>query len=308
MAQSPGTTVQEPNAALELARADDLPVGAQLAWRLRILIASGELRAGDRLPGVRELADGAGVNVNTARAVYGRLEDDGLIVSRQGLGTFVADTAPAFPELERLAADATESARASGVDPRDLARAIYAGSAVGLANVDPPPSADIGELDADRAAAALPGMEGDERLGRNELRRQIARLEAQLASYPDARKPGEPTHPLLRPKGHIADMAELEQTRDELIKRLKRAREDAERRGQRQGEARTRLEGMTTDPAGHKWETVTKQEIGEPGCASWEVAPKWGPVGALMNWWRVKVSSGCPLPVPREAVIGGGER
>ncbi len=194
MAQS---RLEDPSAS-DLARSDDLPVGAQLAWRLRVLIASGQLRAGDRLPGVRELAVAATVNVNTARAVYRRLEDDGLIVSRQGLGTFVADDAPASPELERLAADAAESARASGVDPRDLARAIYAGS-----------------------AAELPVEAADERPGRNELRRQIARLESLLASYPDARKQGEPTHPLLRPKGHIADMAELERTRDELLERLR---------------------------------------------------------------------------------------
>jgi DNA-binding transcriptional regulator YhcF (GntR family) len=275
----------EDASASDLARSDDLPVGAQLAWRLRVLIASGQLRAGDRLPGVRELAGAATVNVNTARAVYRRLEDDGLIVSRQGLGTFVADDAPASPDLERLAADAAESARASGVDPRDLARAIYAGS-----------------------AAELPVEAADERPGRNELRRQIARLESLLASYPNARKQGEPTHPLLRPKGHVADMAELERTRDELLERLRRAREEAERNGERHREARTRLEKMTTDPAAHKWETVSKEEIGEPGCATWEVAPKWGPVGALMNWWRVKVSSGCPLPKPFEAAIVGGER
>lgn len=305
MAHSP-ETAQGP--ALDLARADDLPVGAQLAWRLRVLISSGQLRAGDRLPGVRELAGAAGVNVNTARAVYGRLEDDGLILSRQGLGTFVADDAPEFPELERLAADATESARASGVDPRDLARAIYAGTAAALTTPEPSPPNDSGKVDLDRTADDLPGIEGDERLGRNELRRQIARLEAQLASYPEARKAGAPTHPLLQPKGHIADMAELEQTRDELMERLKRARENEERRGERQRDARTRLEGMTADPASHKWETVSKQELGEPGCATWEVSPKWGPVGALMNWWRVKVSSGCPLSVPFEAAIGGGER
>jgi DNA-binding transcriptional regulator YhcF (GntR family) len=282
MAQS---SLEDADSPSGLARSDDLPVGAQLAWRLRVLIASGQLRAGDRLPGVRELAGGASVNVNTARAVYRRLEEDGLIVSRQGLGTFVADDAPAAPELERLAADAAESARESGVDPRDLARAIYAGS-----------------------AAELPLQTGDERLGRNELRRQIARLESLLASYPGVRKPGEPTHPLLRPKGHVADMEELERTRDELVERLRGAREEAERRGEGERQARTRLEEMATDPAAHKWETVTKEELGEPGCSTWEVAPKWGPVGALMNWWRVKVSSGCPLAGPFEAAIGGGKK
>ncbi|MGH2967332.1 MAG: GntR family transcriptional regulator [Solirubrobacterales bacterium] len=287
MAQS---TQRDPEVAPDLARTDDLPLGAQLAWRLRVLIASGQLRAGDRLPGVRELADGAGVNVNTARAVYGRLTEDGLIASRHGLGTFVADDASASTELERLAADAADSARASGVDPRDLARAIYTGS--GAAPIEPD---------------SMPSVDTDERVGRQELRRQIARLEAALASYPAARGQGEPTHPLLRPKGHVAGMAELEQTRDELVERLTLARDEAERKGERQGKARARLESMSADPAGHRWETVSKQEIGEPGCAAWEVAPRWGPIGALMNWWRVKVSSGCPPPMPLEAAIGTGE-
>ena len=232
--------------------------------------------------------------MNTARAVYRRLEEDGLIVSRHGLGTFVAEGAPAFPDLERLAAEAADSARASGVDPRDLARAIYAGSGPSAV-----PARTYGRPWTSSAEVEPPDTEVDERLGRRELRRQIARLEAQLASYPaEARRPGEPTHPLLRPKGHVADMAELEAIRDDLMERLKRAREAAERRGERQHRARARLEEMVSDPAAHKWETVSKQDLGEPGCASLEVQPRWGPVGALMNWWRVKVSSGCPLAGP----------
>ncbi len=271
--------------APDLDRAGDLPIGAQLAWRLRVLIASGELGPGERLPGVRELAGGTGVNVNTARAVYRRLEEDGLIVSRHGLGTFVSEGAVASPDLERLAAEAAESARASGIDPRELARAIYTGSGPGAAQAAP----------SDQPPAE-PDTDVDERLGRRELRRQIARLEAQLASYPgDARGTGEPTHPLLRPKGHVTDLAELEEIRDELVERLKLAREAAHRRGERQHRARSRLEDMVSDPATHKWEKLSKQDLGEPGCTSWEVTPRWGPVGALMNWWRVKVSSGCPL-------------
>jgi DNA-binding transcriptional regulator YhcF (GntR family) len=307
MAHSPAT-----DSAPDLVRADDLPLGAQLAWRLGALIGSGQLGPGDRLPGVRELASGAGVNVNTARAVYRRLEEDGLIESRHGLGTFVAADAPVSPDLERLAAEAAESAIASGVDPRDLARAIYAGSGpwenqvtqspAGAGAETPPPDLEA-PIEVPEVAIE-PGAEADERLGRRELRRQIARLEAQLASYPaDARKPGEPTHPLLRPKEHVAGMAELEATRDDLIERLKRAREAAERRGETQRRARDRLEEMVRDPSAHKWETVSNEELGDPGCAGWKVAPRWGPVGALMNWWRVKVSSGCPLAGPREAVI-----
>jgi DNA-binding transcriptional regulator YhcF (GntR family) len=301
MAHLPGAPTGE--LAPDLERAGDLPVGAQLGWRLRVLIASGQLGPGDRLPGVRELASGTGVNVNTARAVYRRLEEDRLIVSRHGLGTFVAEGAPASPDLERLAAEAADSALASGVDPRDLARAIYAGTGPSAALA--PPSE---QLPVEPPGVEPPDTDGDERLGRRELRRQIARLEAQLASYPaDARRPGEPTHPLLRPKEHVADMAELEATRDELMERLRRAREAAERRGDRERRARARLEEMVSDPAAHKWEKVSKQDLGEPGCASVEVQPRWGPVGALMNWWRVKVSSGCPLAVPRRRPVEGGE-
>ena len=96
-------------------------------------------------------------------------------------------------------------------------------------------------------------------------------------------------------------MPELETIRDELVERLQRAREAAERRGERQRRARSRMEEMVSDPAAHKWEAVSKQDLGEPGCASWEVQPRWGPIGALMNWWRVKVSSGCPLATSHPA-------
>jgi DNA-binding transcriptional regulator YhcF (GntR family) len=281
--------------APDLERTSDLPLAVQLSWRLRILIASGRLAPGDRLPGVRELASGTDINVNTARAVYRRLEDEGLIASQHGRGTFVAEGAGGSPTLEHLAADAAESAREAGVDPRDLARAIYEGSSA----VPLPPFDEMAP--ADPAVVPEPDVEpsvegGDERAARRELRRQIARLEAELASYPeDARGEGEPVHPLLRPKGHVAGMAELEGIRDELLDRLKRARTAAERRERGHGRARAKLEEMATDPAAHKGESVSNTELGEPGCSMYEVEPRWGPVGALMNWWRIKVSSGCPL-------------
>jgi DNA-binding transcriptional regulator YhcF (GntR family) len=51
---------------LELERSSDVPLGTQLAWKLRAAIAGGAMRPGDRLPPVRELAAAAAVNVNTA--------------------------------------------------------------------------------------------------------------------------------------------------------------------------------------------------------------------------------------------------
>jgi GntR family transcriptional regulator len=72
-----------------------MPLGAQLADRIRAAVEDGTLTTGDRLPSVREFAGVAGVNVNTARAVYARLESEGLVSSEQGRGTFVAARAPA---------------------------------------------------------------------------------------------------------------------------------------------------------------------------------------------------------------------
>ena len=102
----------------------ELPVGVQLEWRLRALIASGRLAPGERLPSVRALAEWAGVNVNTVRAAYAALEERGIVVSQHGSGTFVA--ADRFsPALERIAAEAIAEAREAGADPRELAMVAH---------------------------------------------------------------------------------------------------------------------------------------------------------------------------------------
>src|SRR3954468_9523820 len=100
---------------LRVDRAGEVPVGTQLAWRLRELVEAGSLRSGDRLPSVRELASAAGVNVNTVRSVYGRLEHEGLVRSEQGRGTFVAGAGhPPRAELRRqIAAMESELSRRS---------------------------------------------------------------------------------------------------------------------------------------------------------------------------------------------------
>ncbi len=78
---------------LRLDRDSGVPVGTQLAWRLHAAIASGELGAGDQLPSLRDAADAAGVNVNTVRAAYAKLEAAGVVTTEQGRGTFVARSA-----------------------------------------------------------------------------------------------------------------------------------------------------------------------------------------------------------------------
>src|SRR5438067_13769096 len=94
-----------------VSRDHELPVGTQLAWRLQGLILEGRLEPGERLPSVRALAQAMRVNVNTVRAVYGRLEERGLVISEQGRGTFVARKVPPADEWrarDRLRAEIAE--------------------------------------------------------------------------------------------------------------------------------------------------------------------------------------------------------
>ena len=293
---------------------DELPVGVQLAWRLRALIAAGRLAAGDRMPSVRTLAGWAGVNVNTVRGVYARLEDEGLIVTRHGRGSFVADDAGGSPEVERIAAEAIEAAAEAGVDPRDVAIATLVSAALpeGL-EPDLPAEPDgagdePAELDLEALAAELElddvWLEADELGARRELRRQIGRLEAQLASYRRDLESLEPPR-VSAPEPRIASAAELERTRDALLRQLGAARAAAAGRARRERRAREVRDAMVADPGAHRWEVVSADETGEEGCATWEVAPRLGPLGALMSWWRLKVSGGCPLAGP--PVGGSGQ-
>ena len=84
----------------------EIPIGVQLAWALRTRIRDGVFGPYDRLPGLREVAEATGVNVNTVRAVYQRLEHEGLIDSQQGSGTFVAANPERSSAVRTIAADA----------------------------------------------------------------------------------------------------------------------------------------------------------------------------------------------------------
>src|ERR1700735_1832624 len=91
-------------------RRADVPIGVQLAWALRTCIGDGRFTPGQRLPGLREVAEELGVNVNTVRTVYQRLEQEGLIDSQQGSGTFVAPTPRQPSAVGTIAANAAREA------------------------------------------------------------------------------------------------------------------------------------------------------------------------------------------------------
>jgi DNA-binding transcriptional regulator YhcF (GntR family) len=79
---------------LQVNRDGDIPVGTQLTWQIQALITEGRLQPGEQLPSVRRLAEAAGVNVNTIRSVYDRLEGEGFVRTEHGRGSFVADNVP----------------------------------------------------------------------------------------------------------------------------------------------------------------------------------------------------------------------
>lgn len=77
------------------------PIYMQLAEELCRRICKGHLKAGDKLPSVREAAQGLGVNPNTIQRTYADLEKEGLIERRRGLGSYVTINNERIKDLKR---------------------------------------------------------------------------------------------------------------------------------------------------------------------------------------------------------------
>ena len=143
----------------------------------------------------------------------------------------------------------------------------------------------------------VPGLDVDERAARQSLRDQIAKLEDELrmlfcSTYP--RKGFEWDVPS-RGGPRLLSTGELERVRDALADKLQHNRKLLSDRTYVEDLNRRRIEEMLLDPAAHKWVRIRNEDIGEPGCKHWHVRPRLGLIGMLMNWWQVKISSGCPL-------------
>jgi hypothetical protein len=143
----------------------------------------------------------------------------------------------------------------------------------------------------------VPGTRTDERPARRSLLDQIARLEEELGQIFCSTWPrkgfdwGVPS----RGGPRLLGMAELEELRDQLAGRVQHARRALSDRTYVEEQNRCLIEEMLLEPERHKWIRVANEDIGEPGCKHWHVRPRWGVLGMLMNWWRVRISSGCPL-------------
>ncbi|MGO4548261.1 GntR family transcriptional regulator [Paenibacillus sp. 2TAB23] len=80
------------------------PLYHQIEVQLRALIVSGQLAEGVLLPSIRELAQTVKCSVITVKRVYNDLEAEGLLRTRQGTGTYVAQVGDQERDRHRLAA------------------------------------------------------------------------------------------------------------------------------------------------------------------------------------------------------------
>jgi hypothetical protein len=150
----------------------------------------------------------------------------------------------------------------------------------------------------ERGSSIALRVEVDERLARAELRRQVGRLERELASllaegFGRVEVPHRVAAIAAEPR--VLDLGELERLRDELADRVAEARLTLRERALVETRNRELLRQMIASPADFKWVRVSRDDLGEPGCGHWHSRPRFGPIGMVMGWWRVKVSSGCPL-------------
>lgn len=67
-----------------------VPIYRQLVEQVRREVMLGRLQAGAQLPTLREVVDALAINPNTVAKAYAEMEHEGLVVRRQGTGTFVS--------------------------------------------------------------------------------------------------------------------------------------------------------------------------------------------------------------------------
>ena len=78
-----------------------VPFYRQIIEQVKFSIARGQLRPGDQLPTVRQLAVDLSLNPNTVIRAYRELEIENVLDTQQGSGTYVSRKRPEIDRLER---------------------------------------------------------------------------------------------------------------------------------------------------------------------------------------------------------------
>lgn len=111
---------------------DNRPIWLQIYDCIAASLLGGERAEGERIPSVRETAAALQVNPNTAMRAYEKLQNEGIIFQRRGIGFFVAEGArAALLETQRrrfIAEEAPalfERMRRLGITPDELIRLYH---------------------------------------------------------------------------------------------------------------------------------------------------------------------------------------
>jgi GntR family transcriptional regulator len=86
----------------------DTAIYTQIVEQLRQMIHTGEIKVGDQLPTVREMAADLRVNFNTVARAYRILDEAGLISTQKGRGTYIWEP-PTEMALKKLREENLES-------------------------------------------------------------------------------------------------------------------------------------------------------------------------------------------------------
>lgn len=104
----------------------DMPIYEQIESQIKSLILSGEAKAGDPIPPMRNLASDLGISLITVQKAYEKLKRDGFIETSVGRGSYVREINSSFVQEEMLRriedhiSKAVELARSSGIDKQTL--------------------------------------------------------------------------------------------------------------------------------------------------------------------------------------------
>src|SRR6478752_6395538 len=112
-----------------LSHSDGRPMYLQIMEQIRRRIAVGDLKAGDSLPSIRQLAVDLQISVITVKRAYLELEREGVIATQHGKGSVVASGADVGAriyeqELEKHLEQAARLAALLGLGTRELQRRI----------------------------------------------------------------------------------------------------------------------------------------------------------------------------------------
>ena len=104
--------------------ASQTPIYDQLAAGIRAQVMSRELKAGERLPAARELAQSLDINVHTVLRAYQELRDEGFIELRRGRGAIVASVGTDYAQFSRDVARLVAEAKKLHLTPSALGALI----------------------------------------------------------------------------------------------------------------------------------------------------------------------------------------